>query len=305
MVERRAKRTLRLLGVAVAALVLAPAAANAETRAQGSIDGSGTTYALAITNTSTNGEPIRCFQFVTPEGVTVTSVSPPGRLASPQSSPPNRSLIFGDVNIPAGGDLVIQFTTAAPYPENGGGTLQVSTTCTQGSDSSSTVTGPVFACRCIGLTASLTKFSYSTPRELDFKVKWRLGCSAGTGTGCKGRIKFEPLDPGHKFTKKENVVECSGPCARTTEKTVPADGRKNGRTVRTGLDTLLPKGFERDKRGGKSIKIRAKLFCLDGDTERLFKTLTFKIVFKKGGAVDGKKSDLNGDGKKDKPAKKK
>jgi hypothetical protein len=301
MAGRTARRT-GLLGALVALAVgVMPGIAAAAPRATGVIDGSGTSYTLTITNTGE--ETIRCFRFTSAEGVRITSVSPPAQLSPPQFAPPNRSQFGAQTDIPRGSDLIIQFTTEAPYPENGGGVLDVSSTCEAGSDVSFTVTGPVFACRCIGLTAELTKFSFGTPRELDFKVKWTLGCSEGTGQTCRGRIRFETLQAGHKFIRKsEQTVECVGACAGRTTRTVPPDGRKDGRTVRTGLDTLLPKGFERDKRAGKSVKIRAKLYCLDAaGRERLFKTLTFRVQFRRGGFVDGRNSDLNGDKRRDRP----
>ncbi len=124
--------------LALALLGIAPASAAAVTRAQGTItavQGQANTYVLTVENTG--NEAIQCMRFFAASGVTITGVSPPAEResASVFSAGPG-------LNITPGDSRNFTFTTQAAYPTNGGGTLNVSSTCATGSDVSSQVSGP-------------------------------------------------------------------------------------------------------------------------------------------------------------------
>ena len=130
------RQTMCRLAVAALSLVLLLAApAAAQTSAAGTISGSGTSWTLSVLNTG--AQAIQCLSFGAAAGVQVTGASGPGAVAAnPQG--------FDASGLAIGPDQSAQFafTTTAPYPDNGGGTLLVSSSCTPGSDVPAQVTGP-------------------------------------------------------------------------------------------------------------------------------------------------------------------
>jgi hypothetical protein len=131
MGHRYASRVVSLAAVAALA-ALAPPAAAQQPAAQGTITGSGTQYTLVIQNTG--GVQLRCMRLFT--RVDVTGATGPGQT---QVEGPR---VFSSQNfaLNPGGSLEWTFTTAQPYPENGGGDLRISADCQQ--DAAAPVTGP-------------------------------------------------------------------------------------------------------------------------------------------------------------------
>lgn len=109
--------------------------AQAVVAANGVISGAGTEWTLTIGNTGDT--TIQCMRFTAANGVTVTRANGPGTV----QQQPNGFASQG-INLAPGGNVVFSFGTAAPYPDNGGGTLFVSDTCATGSDVSAPVSGP-------------------------------------------------------------------------------------------------------------------------------------------------------------------
>jgi hypothetical protein len=125
----------RLLGIALVSLLCLAAPAAAQTSAAGTISGSGTSWRLTVLNTG--AQPIQCLSFTAAAGVQVTSATGPGTvLANPQGFDASGLAIGPDQT------AAFDFTTTAPYPDNGGGTLLVSSSCTPGSDVPAQVSGP-------------------------------------------------------------------------------------------------------------------------------------------------------------------
>lgn len=299
----RSRLALSATLAALALLAIAPGA-SAVTRAQGTITavpGQANTYVLTVDNTG--NETIQCMRFFAPAGVNITAVSPP---ATQESS---RVFSAGPgVNIAPGNSRNFSFRTQAPYPTNGGGTLNVSSTCSTGSDVSSQVTGPAGAvappdprCKCSGLTARLVDPSIRSlhGRSLGFKVRWKLTCTKGTGTSCRGRIKMRTSPRDVKFTKpKSKVVRCKGKCGAST-------------TRRSSLSLLFSKRLRPLSNASAAkrrahdqpyprLRISLDFYCLDADgKETRVGRRVVTVKFDRYGQVNRKTSDLNGDGSAD------
>jgi hypothetical protein len=125
----------RSLVTTLLGLLLTAAPAAAQTSAAGTISGSGTSWTLTVLNTG--AQQIQCLSFGAAAGVQVTGATGPGTVvANPQGFDASGLTIGPDQS------AAFDFTTTAPYPENGGGTLAISSTCTPGSDVPAQVTGP-------------------------------------------------------------------------------------------------------------------------------------------------------------------
>ncbi|MEA2423767.1 MAG: hypothetical protein QOH13_177 [Thermoleophilaceae bacterium] len=194
-------------------------------------------------------------------------------------------------------------TTPSPYPDDGGGTLHVSSGGT--ADATSTADGPPATsttpppppaeqpCECASVSAFLNGFHLPSlaSTRLSFTVNWSITCTSGTGNGCSGKVKV--LAPkGSKFIKQDGkpvkkgttiaAVDCAGPCTKSA----------TGKSELTWLGGRTPR-----QRAGKKLKVRMQLICIDAKgvpKPGTIKTLT--IAFKKLGFVDYKKSDMDGDG---------
>ena len=292
-------RPLSCATVVVLALIgLGPSGASAVTRAQGTITevpGEANTYVLTVDNTGS--DPIQCMRFFAANGVTITGVSPPAEQesASVFSAGPG-------LQISPGSSRDFRFTTQQPYPTNGGGTLNVSSTCSAGSDVSSQVTGPAGAapppgdpaCKCTGLTATLVDPTIHAlhGRFLGFKVRWKLTCSEGAGDNCRGRIKIATFPRDVNITKPRNkVVNCVGRCAATT-------------TRRSGLRMILSKRLRPlatapvSKRRKHNfpyppLRIGLTFFCLDAaGAETRVGRQVMTVRFDRYGQVDRRRSRL-------------
>ena len=158
-------------------------------------------------------------------------------------------------------------------------------------------------CDCSKVTAFLNHFgvfgAHST--RIQFVVHAQLTCTPGLGAGCKGQLKV--LAPnGANFVKPANGkiigLSCAGPCNRTT---------KSHRTLqyvalqKQGKRTVPNPRFTQEGRANKTFKIKMSLSCVSPTgIVKPGKIVTMAVHFDKGGFVDYKKSDLNGDGKPDK-----
>ena len=161
------------------------------------------------------------------ERVTITGASPPAEResASVFSAGPG-------LNITPGDSRNFTFTTQAAYPTNGGGTLNVSSTCATGSDVSSQVSGPAGGappppppppadCQCTALTGRLQDPTIHAlhGRFLGFKLRWRLTCSPGAAANCRGRIRIATFPGDVSFTRpRSKTVRCVGACGKTRTK---------------------------------------------------------------------------------------
>ncbi len=292
----------------VCLLLAIPSAASAVTRATGEIDGSGTSYTLTVQNTG--DQPIQCMRFFAASGVQMTSVSPPGTLEGP-------GVFSAEANIPVGGSRTFSFTTTGQYPPNAGGTLNVSTTCSPGSDVSSQVTGPPppliapLPCQCAGIGAALAKPEIRSVhgRSLNFRLRWALACSPGPGNGCRGRIKLQILKADGKITSpKKRRITCNGKNCNAVNrgsKLIKLILSKQRRPLANELSKLTPIQVRRRlaqlRAQGKfpypPLRILIKVYCLDAaGKEKLLGQPVMTVKFDKLGQVNRKRSDLNGNG---------
>jgi hypothetical protein len=211
-----------------------------------------------------------------------------------------------------GQTMAVKFNTQQPFAANGGGILQVSSSGQ--SYAISTVDGPPPAtgptttppgttqppttqpCECATVDAFLNGFHLPSVEStrLSFTLNWRLTCTPGNGSGCRGIVKV--LAPrGIHFIKQDGKpvakgttianVNCAGPCAKSAI----------GKSELTWLGGKTP-----SQRAGKKMKLKIQLICIGANgVQKPGKIKTLTIKFKKHGFVDYKNSDLNGDSKKD------
>ncbi len=288
------------------------------------VPGTSTTYTLEVTNTGapamlgTSSAPLQCLRFLAADGVQLASVDAPsgtqtalipGRGFSATLEPP----------LQLNASLTWTFTTGAPYPVNGSGTLTVSADCSQ--DVAGTVSGPAAAagttpgtttapaagttngqpCACARLRVSIRPADVYTaaaqlapegdPRaRLGALATWSMACSAGTGD-CSAGITVVP-PPG-------DTVRVFAP-ARFVPRTGPYRGRSLYRKGRPLALTFACKGpcsattggsffVQLDSRSalpGKTVRLRLRLRCTTGSTQ----TLTF--AFRANGGLDRARSVL-------------
>ena len=116
-------------------VVLAPAVpAAAQTSGAGELTSTGTENVLTIRNTGS--DELRCMRFTAAQGVQITGASGPGQTQVESSS----TFASQNHSIPPGQSQQWTFTTAQPYPTDGGGTLRISANCAI--DFGAPVTGP-------------------------------------------------------------------------------------------------------------------------------------------------------------------
>jgi hypothetical protein len=313
--RRQLARGAALVPLALVALLLVfPATAQGLTRASGSLDGSGTAYTLTVQNTG--DQPIYCMRFFASSGVKIKSVLAPG---TPQGS----NGFSAETNIAPGGSQTFSFTTEQQYPPGSGGTLEVSTTCSPGSDVTSQVTGPPEPpvgppeqCRCFAIGANLRAITILAHhgRHLSFRVRWGLICTAGPGPGCRGRIKLATSDKQDvKFlSPKSKTVRCKGRCGAFNHgsKEIRLLLSKKLRPLSEAVHKLSPiqlrKRIADLKKTGQlpypQLRVGVKLFCLTAaGKEHPVKFLVMTFKFDGQGQVNRRRSDLNGDGREDAP----
>lgn len=289
-------RGLALL-VVLSVLAVAVPTASAATRASGVISGSQTSYLLTVDNTG--DQPISCLRFFAAQGVTITAASAPATLEGPDR-------FSAQPTLAPGASVTYSFTTAAAYPVGAGGTLNVSTTCSPGSDVSSTATGPDAPaggggdapCLCSDLTAVLSDPTIHAHhgRYLAFDMDWKLVCGTGTGKGCAGTFAIRTFPADVSFTSpRTRKVQCAGPCAKAT-------------TGSARLQLLLPKRLRplehasvakrrKHRQAYPPLRIRFDLSCIDATgAARLVHRTTFTVRFDRSGQVNRRTSDLDGDG---------
>jgi hypothetical protein len=300
--------------VALLAVLALPSKALGLTRATGTLDGSGTAYTLTVQNTG--DQFIYCMKFFASSGVKIKSAVAPATLQGSNG-------FSAETNIAPGGSQTFSFTTEQQYPPGSGGTLEVSTTCSPGSDVTSQVTGPPeppvgppAPCRCFAIGANLQAISILSHhgRHLSFKVRWGLICTAGPGAGCRGRIKLATSDRRDvKFlSPKSKTVRCKGKCNAFSHgsKEIRLLLSKKLRPLSEAVHKLSPiqlrKRIEDLKRTRQlpypQLRVGVKLFCLTAaGKEHAVKFLVMTFKFDKEGQVNRKRSDLNGDGREDAP----
>jgi hypothetical protein len=161
-------------------------------------------------------------------------------------------------------------------------------------------------CKCASLSGFVNDFGvYGNSTRLTFVVNWELTCTAGSGAGCKGDVNllapkglfFVPAGKARAAAKKitratKTKVGCTGPCGSATT------GKKRLTLLAVDLKNpkLSPKG-----RAGRTLSLVLQTVCRSADgTPAPPVRKVLKIVFRKGGYVDYKKSDLDGDGRPDK-----
>jgi hypothetical protein len=312
-----ARRPVALGAILVALVVVLslPSTAWAPTRAAGSLDGSGTSYTLTVQNTG--DQFIYCMRFFASPGVKIKSVLSPAVLQGSNG-------FSAETNIRPGDSQTFSFTTEQQYPPGSGGTLEVSTTCSPGSDVSSQVTGPPeppvappgppAPCRCFAIGANLGAISILAHhgRHLSFRVRWGLICTAGPGPGCRGRIKVSTGDKKDvKFlSPRSKTVRCKGKCNAFSHgrKEISLLLSKKLRPLSEAVHKLSPiqlrKRIADLKKTGQlpypQLRVGVKLFCLTAAGKAhpvKFLVMTFK--FDSQGQVNRKRSDLDGDGRED------
>jgi hypothetical protein len=269
--------------VPIAALLVAFIAttASAATGAAGSISRTGTAkrYTLTIQNTGTTA--IFCMRFTAAEGVTVTSASGPGATAPTGTT----GFAAQDFAIPPGGSADWTFETEAEYPTDAGGSLQVSASCTPGSDVEAAVAGPPAAdanrpCRCQSffVRGSHVRTPLVNDKiDLDVNLAWTLICTRGRG-GCRGTIDIDP-PPGFTNRLPRRIpVTCEGRCKKTTEG-----------NFRLSMRTLF-KNFTPKKRANRTYTIKLRRTC---QGRPIPGALRLQVAFNGNGVWDRKKSDLS------------
>lgn len=285
------------LGVFMAVLAVGAvlaASALASTSASGALTNGGVKrYTLTVTNTGTDA--IHCMRFTAAAGVVIATVSGPA--GTSQNGPTQ----FGaqDITIVPGANAAWSFTTEQDYPVGGGGTLDVSATCAQGSDVSSQVSGPPAqttptptatptptqtpvpgACKCIRLSVLASHIRTPVVNDkidFDFNLAWTMICLRGTG-GCHGTIILTP--PGGGWTirlPRRALIECDGPCAKTTED-----------NFRVSMRTR-PGNFSKQARANRTYKVKIRMTCQG----KRVAPLVLQFHFDRNGVFDRKGSKLH------------
>lgn len=296
------------LVVLVVAYVLVPlaAGASATVSATGVVAGSGNDYTVTVTNTG--DESIICMQFFL-NGANVVEASGPGSIRTFGGGFGSQGFV-----LLRGDSAKWTFSTDKVLATNAGGKLHVSGDCAK--DTVVDAVGPLPApCKCSKVDAFLNNFhifGVDTTR-IEFDVKWQITCTAGSGSGCKGRVNVlapkgaDFLSQGGKTLRPAHpkivAVNCAGPCSKSTDgkETLQyvaflkvRDKKGKVRTVPNPL--FVPKG-----RANKKFEIKLGLVCLDANGVPGIQTIKkLELAFDKNGQVDYKKSDLNGDGNPDK-----
>jgi hypothetical protein len=136
--------------------------------------------------------------------------------------------------------------------------------------------------------------------RIQFVVHARLTCTPGSGAGCKGQIKV--LSPkAANFVKPKNGkivgLSCAGPCNAVTKAHATL---QYVALVKKGKHTVPNPRFTQEGRANRTFKIKLSVACVSPTgVPRPGKVVTLALHFNKRGFVDYKKSDLDGDGKKD------
>lgn len=266
------------------------------------ITGGGTSYRVTVTNDG--DQPILCFGLLL-DGVQPTSASGPPGVLTRVGTFQGRGLVHMQGSaatpaVPAGTTVAVDFVTNVAIPANAGGEIRYSPTCLAGSDQIGRATDPTppppppppppkpKPCACKELETRIvpSRTSVSGGKNgftMELLLEWRLSCTKGAGD-CQGEIRLVPSVSGKRrgiaVTLPAVGVTCKGPCAKTTtrfQKFVVTGGARWADGKRGRTDRL--------------VRLQLKRTC--GRT-RL--PQTFDVVFGRGGGIDGRLSDLDGNG---------
>lgn len=197
-----------------------------------------------------------------------------------------------------GASVVIEITTDATYPLNGGGQAWGATQPGSAFEGPFVLVGPkpVEKCKCRSLDVAVTSFASgqsTSPKGATRNLvifKWELTCVAGEGNDCAG--EFTVAAPrGTDFVLTEpadTTVDCQGKCA--VNKSLIVKGTVKFRW--TSKDS-----FDFDNRAGKTFTFVVKKRCIVDGKKIPAGTEKIKLGFDSRGFLRRSLSDLNGDGK--------
>ncbi len=306
-----ARMRLLFAGFVLAGLLVTPSSWSGRTapiaNATGviaAVAGSENTYTLTLTAADL---PIDCMGFQAATGVTIIGVTaPPGARSTFLTS---NAFGFRDLKIPPGGKAASTFKTTGPYPANGGSPathlLRVSPDCIK--DLPGDLSGPASAppppppppakdCKCSNVTITTSPVNFTNEFSFAFDVNWTITCTGTNGT-CRGEIvSHDPVrvtpagfafDSDVSVSKRKRTLACAGRCGRLSKGTFFITG-----TAKQDL--------KRKIRAGRKYLYKLDLFCADtGGTRTQVGTASMTVIYDSKGTVDGKASDLNGNGKPD------
>jgi hypothetical protein len=313
MASIRASRLLRpgIALVALAALTLASASAAREqvVSARAVITGSATSYRITWTNTG--DQAILCAGLLL-TGVQPTSASGPAGVLTRVGTFQGRGLVHMQGNaatpvVAAGGTAAASFTTNVAIPLNAGGEIRYSATCLPGSDIVGQATGPPAPppppppkkqkpCRCVSLDVELAANKSASERtRAVLDQKWTLGCTKGSGH-CSGRLITELSSASKRADVDLSVVQDGVGRGRAGKWFVTCDGRcflSRPREISGAgyIDLRPPRGQRFGPGGITSVTLEVERIC-----RRELTTKRFLIEFNAVGAINERRSDLNGNG---------
>jgi hypothetical protein len=290
---------------ALALVSLASARQNVVT-AKITVTGDNGDYIVTFENAATSTGNIRCWRWELGQGAMVTAASRADGWRLGLSKPAPAPIVFGQAvppgeGIPPGGKVQFRILTDKPFDGNGSpGTAAVSEDCRVDAATELVFGSPPKpkapdpepkpkACVCKDLKtrilanrSSVTSSSAQGFR-MELLVQWTLTCTKGAGA-CSGQITLVPSVRGKRLgiavDAPAAAVTCKGPCANTTTRfqKYEVSGGARWATGKRG-------------RADRLIRFQLKRTC---KSTRL--PQTFDVVFNRGGGIDPRLSDLNGNG---------
>ncbi len=320
-VAARAGLVVAALSLLLAALGAWAVPARAATEATGTIavvDAPTNKYSLTVQNTGDT--TIACVRFTAPEGVKLVDVANPGTTVD------GRVLTGSGLVVSPPNVITYVFLTEQPYPQDGGGVLEVSSTCTGSYEGVVNAIGPSPAvapppppgpplnlpppgtdgdglgtlpplgtvpCECNGLRASYESVRREG-RVVTLNLKAILRCTLGAG-GCSGRIGVVSSPAASAVdvrtgSKTERFARSKSAVIRcTTEKCTER------KTVRSRVRLTLSKARSSRLRKQRTLRVRLRSSCLGGLAARQTQLITMTLVFDSKGRFSRDASDMNGD----------
>src|SRR6266508_2288217 len=151
-------------------------------------------------------------------------------------------------------------------------------------------------CKCSNVTITTSPVNFINEVSFAFDVNWTI-TSTGTNGTCRGEIvSHDPVrvtpagfafDSDVSVSKRKRTLACAGRCGRLSKGTFFITG-----TAKQDL--------KRKIRAGRKYLYKLDLFCADtAGTRTQVGTASMTVIYDTKGTVDGKASDLNGNGKPD------